>query len=248
MTEIKKERDPKYPRVLMLVLASHDGPDNCYTGFCEQWLRYANSHPNIDCYLYKSIGGIATPYELDGNVLKINRGENWNDILYKTFDALEYFQPKFHEYDWICRPNMSAFFHFEKYLSYLASLPESTQVEAVHCHGGGIVYPSGAGFSFRSSIGDLILKNKQPTYYVDDMTFGKIFHDNTIQIHNRPVYDCVDNSNVDRFISEDLHTSWKFQYRFKTNCRRDDVVNYKKFVDSVYSSSEPNPSDSKQNL
>lgn len=231
----------KYPKVLMLVLASNGGTDNCYTNFTKQWLRYANSNPNIDCYLYLADGSIKDKYDLSGNILRIKRGENWNDILDKTFDALEFFKDKFNEYDWICRPNMSAFIHFEKYLEYLSKLPESVKVEAVHCHGGGIVYPSGAGFSFRSSLGELILKNKQQTWYVDDMTFGKIFHENNIQIQNRPIYDCVDNNNVDNFINNDLKNSSKFQYRFKTGNRADDIKNYTKFVDVVYGSSDPIP-------
>lgn len=233
--------DPKYPKVLMLVLASIEGPDNCYSRFTEQWVRYANSHPNIQCFLYKADGSIKDQYELSGNILSIKRGENWGDILYKTFDALDFFKSRFHEFDWICRPNMSSFFHFPKYLEYLASLPESVQVEGVHCSGGGIIYPSGAGFSFRANLGDLILANKQPTYYVDDITFGKIFYENNIQIHNRPVFDSIDNNNINKFLEDDLKTSWKFQYRFKTGNRGDDVINYSKFVDSVYGSSEPNP-------
>jgi hypothetical protein len=224
----------KEPKVLMLVLASIGGPHNCYDGFSEQWLRYANSHPNVDCYLYKADGSIDNRFDLSGNVLRIKRGENWDDILYKTFDALEYFQPQFHKYDWICRPNMSSFFHIPKYLEYISKLPETVQVEGVHCSGGGIVYPSGAGFSFRANLGDLILKNKQSTYYVDDITFGKIFYENNIQIHNRPVFDSVDTHTIQHILDNDLQTSWKFQYRFKTGNRGDDVVNYSKFVDSVY--------------
>lgn len=231
----------------MLVLASDGGPDNCYSLLQEQWLRYANSNPNIECYIYKADSSIENKYDLSGNVLRIKREENWDDILDKTFDALEYFKDRFHEFDWICRPNISAFFHFPKYVEYLELIPQEFQVEGLHSFWGGIIYPSGAGFSFRASLGDLLLKNKQPSCYVDDITFGKIFYENNIKIKGRPRFDCIDTSNVDMFI-ENIPITWKFQYRFKSSNRKEDVVNYTKFVDAVYGKDSPSPLASKQPL
>jgi hypothetical protein len=219
----------------MLVLASDGGPHNVYSLFQEQWLRYANSHPNIDCFLYKADCNLETQYDLCGNILRIKRGENWDDILSKTFDALDYFKSRAHEYDWVCRPNISAFFHFEKYLKYLSSLPDSVQAEGIHYSYGGMPYPSGSGFSFRASLVDLLLLNRRPPLYVDDITFGKIFQENGIAIHNRPSFCAVDCSNIENCVKGVVSDDWNFQYRFKTNNRADDSIHYKRIVDAVLS-------------
>lgn len=221
-------------KVLMLVLSSQGGSDNCYSGFVEQWLRYANSNPSIDVYLYLADNTIENKYDLSGNILRIKRNENWDDILDKTFDAFDYFKDKIDSYDWVCRPNMSAFIHFDKYLQYLSKLPESVQVEGNILQGGGIVYPSGAGYSFRAPLLKLFLENRRQTWYVDDMTIGKILYENNIPIHRREHHhSCVNSTTFNTFFLELKGQSTQFQYRFKTEKRSDDVEHYRQFVDSI---------------
>jgi CMP-N-acetylneuraminic acid synthetase len=210
----------------------------------EQWKRYMNLDSRFECYFYKANLGIATPYELSGNLLQIKQSENRNLILEKTFKALEYFRPRFHEFDFISRPNMSTFFLFDRYVSYLETLPKGPIAEGVRIYAHNYEYPSGCGFTVSSEAAELILEGRnQGQFIMDDVTIGKICKEKKIPFRWRQFYE-VKGSSIEKSI-EDIRNNPKiFHLRFKTNDRKQDIVNYTTIVDKYIGSciyNEPTP-------
>ncbi len=220
-------------KVLFLILASDDGESGYYTQFQKEWMKYMNINPNIECYFYKSTKTNNNEfYELSGNTLMINQGENWNSIFDKTVKALKFFQPRFSEFDWICRPNLSSFYHFDKYLDYLKSIPDNIKIEGVPTYHN-IEYPSGCGFSIKPEIASLIIENNQNQYIMDDVTFGLIYINNNISFYKRNKLYCIDKNNIDEYLTN-VNSSPIFHYRFRTQSRADDIENISKFINTVY--------------
>jgi len=216
-------------KVLFLILASN-GP--FYSKYEEQWKRYMNTNPACECYFYK----FSAVQELSGNTLWLKGQETQNNIHAKTLAALDFFKDRLDEFDFICRPNLSSFFVFDRYLEYLKTLPTKMCVEGPHNNYGGMIYPSGCGYSFTPDVAKIILERQDAQYHMDDMTIGKICREQSIPIHKRD-FMMITNANVESAIEQISAKPAIFHMRVKqppNNRRWDDVANYTRLVDKFY--------------
>jgi hypothetical protein len=219
-------------KVLVLILASDNNP--IYQKYEEQWRRFMNLNPSFECYFYKGTAGIQEAYELRKNCLHIKIGECPGNILEKTFMALKYFEPRFSEFDYISRPNMSSFFLFDRYLKYLEGLPREKMMEGYFMHSYGYTYPSGCGFTFSKDVAQTILASRQGQYYMDDVTIGKICSDNNIAILTRDLI-VIHQDNYEKVLQTLEDKPSLFHLRVNSgNNRSNDTAVYKKLVDHYY--------------
>ena len=216
-------------KVLFLILAS--GGD-LYDKFTKQWKRYMNSNPSCECYFYR----YSSVEELSGNILFLKGTENMHNLYQKTLDALKFFEHRLDEFDFICRPNLSSFFLFDRYLKYLEGLPKTMCMEGSHLRYGDIIYPAGSGFSFTSDIAKILLERQDKQFQIDDITFGKVCKEIGVKIYNRKVI-MITNSGFTKMI-EDIHADPAiFHMRLKQppyKLRWDDLKNYTALVDEFY--------------
>ena len=202
-----------------------------------------NRNPSFECYFYKATAGIQGPYELRDNCLHIKLGECFGNILEKTIRALEFFEPRFSEFDYIARPNLSSFFLFDRYLKYLEGLPRENMMEGVFVHSYGYTYPSGCGFTFSPDVARMILRGRQPQYHMDDVTIGKICYENKVPILLRRFLH-VHPQTYEKVLEEVEKDLTLFHLRVNTaNDRMGDTVSYKKLVDHYYGPDEKESSD-----
>jgi hypothetical protein len=221
-------------KVLFLILASGGGS---YPKFEEQWKRYMNSNPSCECYFYK----YSSVEELSGNTLFLKGTENMHNLYQKTLDALKFFEHRLDEFDFICRPNLSSFFIFDRYLKFLEGLPKTMCVEGVVGNHGGIPFPAGSGFSFTPDIAKILLKRQDKQFHIDDVTFGKVCKEIGVKIYRDKTssrrVDILKDSTYTAMI-ERIRTDPKiFHMRLKQTDspnRSADLKNYTKLVDEFY--------------
>lgn len=217
-------------KILFLILAS--GGDS-YPKFEEQWKRYMNSNPSCECYFYK----YSSVEELSGNTLFLKGTESMSNLYQKTLDALKFFEHRLDEFDFICRPNLSSFFIFDRYLKFLENLPKTMCMEGPINNYGGMPYPSGCGFSFTPDIAKILLQRQDKQYVIDDITFGKVCKEIGVKI-NRHNFLEITNSNLEKMIERIRTDPTIFHMRLKQppySSRLADVNNYTKLVDEFYS-------------
>jgi hypothetical protein len=214
-------------KVLNLILASNG---NEYKAYEEQWVRYMNSNPHIESYFYKARGDIKGEYELSGNTLWIRMADCVQNVYAKTLKALAFFRPRFAEFDFILRPNMSSLFLFDRYLKYLESLPKEKCIEGVYIHSHGYTYPSGCGFTITPDVAESMIDTNQRQYHMDDVTVGKVAKENGIIIKTRDFL-CIRPETLNAAIQTVKSTPTLFHLRFKTENRRNDVETYGKVLD-----------------
>jgi hypothetical protein len=221
-------------KVLFLILASGGGS---YPKFEEQWKRYMNSNPSCECYFYK----YSSVEELSGNTLFLKGTENMHNLYQKTLDALKFFEHRLDEFDFICRPNLSSFFIFDRYLKFLEGLPKTMCMEGVLGNYGGMPYPSGAGFSFTPDIAKILLQRKDKQFQIDDITFGKVCKEIGVKIYRDKTsprrVDILKGSDYSKIIEQIRADPRIFHMRLKQTAspnRSADLINYAKLVDEFY--------------
>jgi len=194
-----------------------------------------NLDSRFECYFYKSNMYLDKGYDLSGNTLQIKMQENRNLILEKTYKALEFFRPRFHEFDFICRPNMSSFFLFDRYIAFLESLPKGPIVEGVRVYSNNYEYPSGCGYTMSSEAAELILQCRSAQVLMDDVTMGKNCKEMKIPLVWRKLYE-VHGPSIDPAIEHIRETPSIFHLRFKSANRNHDIANYTAIVDKYIGS------------
>jgi hypothetical protein len=179
--------------------------------------------------------------ELSGNTLFLKGTENMHNLYQKTLDALKFFEHRLDEFDFICRPNLSSFFIFDRYLKFLEGLPKTMCVEGVVGNHGGIPFPAGSGFSFTPDIAKILLKRQDKQFHIDDVTFGKVCKEIGVKIYRDKTssrrVDILKDSTYTAMI-ERIRTDPKiFHMRLKQTDspnRSADLKNYTKLVDEFY--------------
>lgn len=217
-------------KVLVLILASDGYPYNRYE---EQWRRYMNLDPRFECYFYKGVASLTTPYDCSNNTLRIRQGENRHLILEKTYKALEFFRPRFAEFDYIARPNMSSLFLWERYAAYLEGLPREGLLEGhfMPAYGG---YPSGCGFTMSTDVAEKILDLRYPQRIMDDVTFGDAAKKLDISIKPRTFTE-VRQSTLTTQLPQIQANPSIFHLRICTDNRVEDVGVYRSLITDLYS-------------
>jgi hypothetical protein len=172
----------------MLILASDGG---IYNELQTLWASYMNTLPeSIEAYFYKGDPTLQTDYEIRGNTLYVKCPEQLWSLVKKFQMALKAFEDRFAEFDYICRPNLSSFWIFDRYLKALENLPREKHCYAV-CNTHPIYFPSGCGFTITPDIATEYINKAPPIACIggDDVALGALLADLRIPISGAPRID-----------------------------------------------------------
>lgn len=201
-------------RVLMLILASDGG---VYTALQEVWRSYIHSfRPTVEAYFYKANPRLETPFSLEGDVLTVRCPDNLGSVALKLKLALTAMEPRFDDFDFICRPNLSSFFIMERYLKALEELPKTRACLAKE-HLRPAIFPTGAGFTITPDIGRAIVGGPFPqhVYGGDDVAVGGVLASMGIKITDAPRVDITSRAHWDQRLSMIFTTPAVFHVRVK---------------------------------
>jgi hypothetical protein len=179
----------------MLILASDGGPNNLYTHLQHRsWRMYMNSHPDIEAYFYKANPNLTEDYYFDGDVLWVKCIEQYPKLWNKFILALGAFKNRLHEFDYVCRPDLSTFLVLDRYIEFLNMQPKIKMCCATALFDSvrsPFNFPSGACFTISSDLATYILQNQvNPSTYgidtendeIDDVRMGIYLHELKIEI------------------------------------------------------------------
>ena len=182
-------------KVLMLILGGGDGLYETLREFC--WESYMNSRPDeIEAYFYIGDPNLDAPYKINGNVLTVKCDDGYWDVVKKLQLALAAFQHRFHEFDYICRPNLSSFWIFDRYLKALEGRPREKFCYAVsNTHS--CSFPSGCGFTITPDIAKEYMESAPPISCKggDDVSMGELLTKLKIPIISAPRIDILIESH-----------------------------------------------------
>ncbi len=149
-------------KVLVLIIASDQYP--VYIGEQERWRSYMHYDPeHVEAYFLKDNPDLAHDVEIQDDIIWCKTRPGWSEqgyagILNKTLIALEALEPRFREFDYILRTNLSSFYIFPRFLQFLETLPRTK------CYSGSIVphcgIASGCGFILSPDVAELLVTNK----------------------------------------------------------------------------------------
>jgi hypothetical protein len=144
-----------------------------------------NTNSTFECYLLKASPNINEQYVIEDNTIYIKCEETFDNIFYKTQEALKIFNLS--EYNYIFRTNLSSFIVFDKYKRWLETLPKENVYNGNILWYGEYPYITGCGFTITPDVAEIIMNYKEPHYIIDDITFGKICKENSIITTTAPV-------------------------------------------------------------
>lgn len=231
----------------------------------EQWTRYMNIHPNVISYFVIKSPHINSDYLIDeySRMILIKGNEGFiPHIFEKTAYAIKILLEKeeFQDVDFVIRTNMSSFWRWDKTLEYLKDKPKINFVSASiypHPHIEGLIYPydervilypHGCAIIMSKDVAQLWGNN---IYYQkrlddqDDVTFGKLLKDNSIQITPCPPRYDINYLNI-KELYPDLTKIPNDVYHIRMSTLgefggRDiyEVKNYKLCVEHFYPDTKP---------
>lgn len=200
----------------MLILASDGNIE--YLQFQSLWRQYTKSNPHIDCFFYKGNPNLDEPANLVDDTIYVKIEDTLDTVYEKLMMTLRFLSPDFHKYNFLYRTNLSSFVDFEKYIEFCKTLPETNCCAAVIGNHGGILFPSGSGFTLSIDLAKRFVDETPPAVYLDDVSVGSALTKWGVQYirTNRADYNedgmwyrLVDNETI-------------FHYRAKTNNRQND--------------------------
>lgn len=216
-------------KVLMLILASDNLP--IYRELQSIWRKYMSSNPDIDCYFYKGDPKLTVDSRLDNDTLWIKIDERLDTVYEKTIKAFNYFSNRMKDYDFVCRPNLSSFFVFDKYLDYCSTLPKSQCVSAFVGIHDGISFPSGCGFTMSSDVVLNLLQDNPKYVVMDDVTIGAWLMSKNITIIPARRFDFT-NDRTEALIYVPIKDI--FHYRVKNSNRNLDILIHSQLLKIYY--------------
>lgn len=168
----------KTPKVLMLIIASDQFP--VYVELQKMWRSYMHSNPHIQTYFIKGDPHLTSEVQQDGDIIWSKVIEGWTTptntpqgfippsagVITKTILSLDYFYPRFSEFDYIIRTNLSSFYNFSRLLRFLSHLPK-TRCYCGSNIGEGSTIASGCGFIMSTDVAAELVKNKYE--FIDNM-------------------------------------------------------------------------------
>lgn len=220
----------------MLVLAGGDDP--IYRKMEALWLMYMNSHPDIDCYLYKGDYAMKEEFRLDisSKILYIKIYDSFETVLEKTVRAFKFFESQFDNYDFIYRTNMSSFIVFDRYIDYCNSIKERENFcSAVVGRHLSHPFPSGSGFTITPDLVRRFITNRyDDAELMDDVAIGFALTQWGIEIRAAKRIDLLYNGAI---MASNLTDPSFFHFRLKSNSREYDAQIYEYLVKRFYSNS-----------
>jgi hypothetical protein len=117
-------------KVLVLILSSNGEP--IYLELQKIWRKYMHRSAIFECYFYTADNTLETEWKLDGDTLYVKCPDDLEHVAEKMRLAFKAFEHRFHEFDYIFRPNLSSFIIFERYARFLEGTPKETHVVSVY--------------------------------------------------------------------------------------------------------------------
>lgn len=203
-------------KLLVLLIASDDLP--VYRELQKIWRSYMHLDPaHVEAYFMKSNPNLSQEVIVDGDVIWVKSSETIvPGLINKTIKSLNFLLPRFNEFDFILRANLSSFYVFPKLLQFLERLP----AKKVYC-GSNIGDPrigSGCGFIMSPDIAQLLVAAKRSfidnRLHNDDVLIGwfMIKHNIRLTPHERiDFYSLNDWERAKNNISTNA-----FHFRIKT--------------------------------
>lgn len=179
-------------KILVLIIASDDEHDHQNKGKFGQkknnktyskqqqiWRSYMHLDPeHVEAYFIKANPNLPTHCEIHDDVIWTKTEENWiPGLTNKTLASLEIMKPRFHEFDYVLRANLSSFYIFPRLLEFIQTLP----MHDCYC---GIKlstckacdnYVSGAGILLSMDLATALVSWKNEMWnseIIDDCCFG----------------------------------------------------------------------------
>lgn len=171
-------------KLLVLIISSDQFP--VYIEEQRLWRSYMHSDPeHVEAYFLKGDPTLDKRAKIDGDIIWLRTDEGWIEggsagIINKTILGLEKLLPRFDEFDYILRTNLSSFYVFPRLLDFLKTLPPTD------CYAGswiGHMYPkigAGSGFIISTDVArklvaskSLFVNNKTTQ---DDVLIGNYIH------------------------------------------------------------------------
>jgi len=223
-------------KILMLVLAG--GEDPIYRKMESLWLMYMNSHPDIDCYLYKGDSAMKEEFRLDTRtkILYIKIHDSFETVLEKTVRAFNFFEPQFNKYDFIYRTNMSSFVVFDRYVEYCNSIKERDNFcSAVVGRHLSHPFPSGSGFTITPDLVRRFITDRyDDSEQMDDVAIGFALTQWGVDIRDAKRIDLLYQGAV---MVSNLNDTSFFHFRLKSESREYDAQIYEYLVKRFYTDS-----------
>lgn len=187
-------------KTLVLIIATDDKP--AYRELQKVWEAYANRDPlHFEVYFLRANPDLPTRFQINRNevVLKTNEGFA-PGIINKTIMALEAFQDRLPEFDYVIRTNLSSFYAFPQLLAFLHTLPRKNVYSGVILYPSRIDLPpqyltipfvSGAGIILSNDLAELLMKEsgeleQYKAELADDVFMGLFFQRKNISPRPAP--------------------------------------------------------------
>ena len=169
----------------MLILASDGGYRNIYSKLEEVKRLYIHSFKEIEAYFYKSNPLLDKEYEIKGDIIYVKTEEKYPELWKKFWLVLKVFETRLHEFDFICRPNLSSFIILDRFIQNLQNIPKYKYCYGLNFFcGQHIPFPSGYLFIITTDIAHACIYNNIIEYNegVDDRCLGLILNEINIPI------------------------------------------------------------------
>ena len=180
---------------LLLIISSTD--KLVYISHKESWRSYMHQFPNdFESYFIEFEENLSTEYVLEGDTLKIRGSESYiPGILDKTIKALQFFAPRFAEFEYIVRPNLSSFLVLPRLNAFLRTQPKENFYCGHSCRFEGydnnpfftLQYVSGSCITLSTNAAKILIQDRGQmtnvpyhTYHADDLLIAKALLNHSI--------------------------------------------------------------------
>ena len=213
------------PKILVLIISSNNM--QAYIDLQDIWKQYMNSDPeHFEVYFIAASPDLATPYEIKGNYLTVKGEESYvPGIIDKTMLALEAMQPRFKEFDYVLRTNLSSFYVLPRLLNFVKILPKyrcycGVQLYLPETHLGLINFVSGAGILLSRDLAQKLVNEKDKIFKMnkelpDDVLIGYFFQN--ANIPSWPAGRTDLPTLIDWAIKKNQFAANSFHFRAKNN-------------------------------
>lgn len=224
----------------MLILASDGGKDDLYTHLQDIKRCYVHRFPEVEAYFYKADPTLSAEYEIKGDTVYVKTLETYPRLWKKFWMVLRAFEHRFHEFDYICRPNLSTFIVMERYLNYLKTLPTTRCCSGIpHYSEKSNSFPAGYCFTISPDVASSMIHTPiiPDNEGIDDRCIGMILQHLKISILPMKYVHISKEEDYDmllsRIIEDDIfiirirHFSESYLYQFgidSPNRLQDDLL------------------------
>jgi hypothetical protein len=217
----------------------------------EYWLKminytnnnYTNNNKTIKIYLLFGNTDISDLNIPEGNILKFDYKDTFENILRKTIDGLKYINNNF-EYEYVLRTNLSTFLILDNLLKILDKLSNNKEVYAgykIINHKDNYAFISGTSiiYSYNSVKNNILMNYNKLNMkcYSDDSELSILYRKNIIDLNNNILniikYINFEDINIDKIINN-INKNNIYSIRIKNINRNVDIKLLKDLFKNFY--------------